>query len=295
MNQRVLLNLSLLFHCVASSYVYPSVAFAEEVLKPTVKLQGRIEQITSSNELPEIILRKQKPKLDSRQTLVSGTEVFSYPGYLIGRWGGNLKVVWSVTAADIVNDLPQHSMGNVGTSVLHFEKVSEKVKLLPTVIFFPIEEVPLTQSVINTTKIQADSLAEYKKQILSSGVFRGVPTLPLAKFDGEGLSGRKFISRVVHDSLRVLKPGTVEQDVVIADWKDGAFYNYREVVSRFIWYGKDKIYAQVMIANFGVSRQAISKTLLEGWMFSDWQPAANIICERLSLPWSEVMRRDGIE
>lgn len=295
MNLRKLLNLSLLFTFSAQSFILPIQTSAEEPAKPSAMLQGRIEQITRSNELPEIILRKQKPRLDPRQTLVSGTEVSSYPGYLVGRWGGNLKVVWSVTAAGIVNDLPQHRMGNVGTSVLHFEKVSDKVKLLPTVIFFPIEEVPLTQSVINTTKIQADSLAEYKKQILSSGVFRGVPTLPLAKFDGEGLSGRKFVSRVVHDSMRVLKPGTVEQDVVIADWKDGAFYNYREVVSRFIWYGKDRVYAQVMIANFGVSRQAISKTLLEGWMFSDWQPAANIICERLSLPWSEVMRRDGIE
>ena len=178
---------------------------------------------------------------------------------------------------------------------MHFDKIAERVKLLPTVIFFPIEEVPVTQSVINTTKIQAESVEEIKRQTRESGILRGVPTLPLARFDGEGLTGKKFISRLLHDSTRVLKPGVVEQDEVIGEWKEGEFYNYREFVSRFTWYGPNKIYAQILIANFGVTRQAISKTLLEGWMESNWKPVADNIARRLNTTWEDVVQRDGIE
>lgn len=272
----------------------PAAASAEENAKPKMLIQGRIEQIVQSNEIPEIILRKQKPKLDPRP-LVAGAEVSSYPTYLIGRWGGNLRNVWSVTAPEIKTHLPQYRVGNVGTVVLHFDKVRDRVKLLPTVIFFPVEEVPVTQSVINTTKIEASSVAAIKKQTEETGILRGVPTLPLAKFQGEGLTGSKFVSQILHDSTRVLKPGVVEEDMVVGEWKEGEFYNYREFVSRFTWYGPTKVYAQILIANFGISRQAISKTLFEGWMDSNWKPAADSISNRLDLPWEEVVKRDGIE
>lgn len=262
---------------------------------PRTFLQGRIEQIAGSNELSEIVLRKQSPKLDSRQILKSGTDVSSLPDYLVGRWGGDLKNVWSVTASGITNKLPQYRVNNIGTVVMHFEKMQDRVKLLPTVIFFPVEEVPVNQSVINTTKIEADSVDSMKKQIRETGILRGVPTLPLAKFDGEGITGAKFQSRIIHDSIRVLKPGVVEQDVVVGEWKEGSFYNYREFVTRFTWYGRKRIYAQILIANFGVSRQAISKTLMEGWLDSDWAPVASRIAGRLDKTWDEVVRQDGIQ
>lgn len=270
-------------------------ALAQNPLKPGKFLEGRIEQIAGSNELSEIVLRKLNPKLDSRAPLLSGTEVNTYPAYFIGRWGGDLKIVWSVNAPKITNNLPQYRLGNIGSVVLHFDKVGNRVKLLPTVIFFPVEEMPVSQSVINTTKIKAENIDEFKKQTLESGILRGVPTLPLAKFDGAGLTGKAFTSRIIHDSMRVLKPGVVEQDVVIGEWKEGAFYNYREFVSRFTWYGKEKIYAQVLIANYGLSRQAISKTLLEGWAGSNWKTTANSIAARLDTTWEDVMQRDGIE
>ncbi len=273
---------------------FPTSVRAQEVQKPKTFLQGRIEQIAASNELSEIILRKQTPKLGV-PLLTSSTEVSSYPAYLLGRWGGDLKNVWSVDAPNITNRLPQYRVGNTGSVVMHFDKIAERVKLLPTVIFFPIEEVPVTQSVINTTKIQAESVEEIKRQTRESGILRGVPTLPLARFDGEGLTGKKFISRLLHDSTRVLKPGVVEQDEVIGEWKEGEFYNYREFVSRFTWYGPNKIYAQILIANFGVTRQAISKTLLEGWMESNWKPVADNIARRLNTTWEDVVQRDGIE
>jgi len=281
-----------------------SPGFAQETQKPRTILQGRIEQIAGSNQLADVVLRKLSPKLDSRAgtgsakpqaALKSGAEVSSYPAYLLGRWGGDLKIIWSVTAPGYETALPQYRLGNIGSLVLHFGNVGRDVRMLPTVIFFPIEEVPVTQSVINTTKIEAESVEAFKKQTLETGILRGVPTLPLAKFNGEGLSGKKFVSRVIHDSTRVLKPGVVEQDVVIGEWKDGAIYNYREFVSRFTWYGKDRIYAQILVANFGVSRQAISKTLMEGWMGSNWRPTANSIANRLDTTWEDVVRRDGIQ
>lgn len=274
---------------------FPVPASAMETAKPRTFLQGRIEQVAASNELSKIVLYKQSPKLDKRSILKSSAEVASYPSYLVGRWGGALKNVWTVNAPNITNQLPQYRVGNIGTVVMHFDKVGTQVKLLPTVIFFPVEEVPVSQSAINTTEIQADSIEAFKKRTLASGILRGVPTLPLAKFSGEGLTGRKFESRILHDSIQVLKPGVVEQDVVIGEWKDGAFFNYREFVSRFTWYGPDKIYAQVLIANFGDTREAISKTLLEGWMSSNWRPIAESIASRLQTTWDEVVRRDGIE
>lgn len=274
---------------------FTTFASAQEAPKPGKFLQGRIEQIAGSNQLSDIVLRKLNPKLDTRVPLLSGTEVSTYPAYFIGRWGGDLKVVWSVNAPEITNNLPQYRLGNIGSVVLHFDKVADRVKLLPTVIFFPVEEMPVSQTVINTTKIKAENIEAFKKQTLDTGILRGVPTLPLAKFDGEGLTGRAFTSRVIHDSMRVLKPGVVEQDVVIGEWKDGAFYNYREFVSRFTWYGKDKIYAQILIANYGMSKKAVSKTLMEGWAGSNWKLTAQSIAGRLDTTWEDVVRRDGIE
>lgn len=274
---------------------FTTFASAQEASKPGKFLQGRIEQIAGSNQLSDIVLRKLNPKLDTRVPLLSGTEVSTYPAYFIGRWGGDLKVVWSVNAPEITNNLPQYRLGNIGSVVLHFDKVADRVKLLPTVIFFPVEEMPVSQTVINTTKIKAENIEAFKKQTLDTGILRGVPTLPLAKFDGEGLTGRAFTSRVIHDSMRVLKPGVVEQDVVIGEWKDGAFYNYREFVSRFTWYGKDKIYAQILIANYGMSKKAVSKTLMEGWAGSNWKLTAQSIAGRLDTTWEDVVRRDGIE
>lgn len=263
--------------------------------KPGTFLLGRIEQIVGSNQLSDIVLRKQTPKLDTRKLLKTGADVASLPEYLIGRWGGDLKNVWSVTAPGITNNLPQYRVNNIGTVVMHFDKMGGRVQLLPTVIFFPIEELPVNQSVINTTSIEADSVDSVKRQIRQTGVMRGVPTLPLAKFDGEGITGSKFQSRVLYDSVRVLKPGVVEHDVLVGEWKEGEFYNYREFVSRFTWYGPKRIYAQLLIANFGVSRQAISKTLLEGWMDSNWAPVASRIAARLDRTWEEVVRQDGIQ
>jgi hypothetical protein len=83
--------------------------------------------------------------------------------------------------------------------------------------------------------------------------------------------------------------------VVLGEWKDGAFYNYREFVSRFTWYGKDKIYAQILIANYGMSKKAVSKTLMEGWAGSNWKLTAQSIAGRLDTTWEDVVRRDGIE
>lgn len=275
--------------------VQPNSLSQAHASKPSTFLQGRIEQIAGSNQLSDIVLRKQTPKLDTRKLLKTGADVASLPEYLVGRWGGDLKNVWSVTAPGIENKLPQYRLNNIGTVVMHFEKVGGLVKLLPTVIFFPIEDVPVNQSVINTTNIQSDSVDSVKRQIRESGVMRGVPTLPLAKFDGEGITGSKFQSRILYDSVRVLKPGVVEHDVLVGEWKEGVFYNYREFVSRFTWYGPKRIYAQLLIANFGVSRQAISKTLLEGWMDSNWAPVASRIAERLDKTWDEVVKHDGIQ
>lgn len=263
--------------------------------KPVTFLQGRIEQIAESSQLSDIVLRKQIPKLDARKLLKTGSDITTLPEYLIGRWGGDLKIVWSVTSPGIENKLPQYRLNNIGTVVMHFEKLGGRVRLLPTVIFFPIEEVPVNQSVINTSNIQTDSVDAVKRQIRESGVMRGVPTLPLAKFDGEGITGSKFQSRLLYDSVRVLKPGVVEHDVLVGEWKEGVFYNYREFVSRFTWYGPKRIYAQLLIANFGISRQAISKTLLEGWMDSNWTPVASRIAERLDKTWDEVVKHDGIQ
>jgi hypothetical protein len=263
--------------------------------KPLI-IEGRVEEVVRSATLPAIVLQKQTPKFDSPVLRGGAGEVpTGYPQYLLGRWGGKLRVSWSVSAPEVTERFPQDRIGNMGSVVFHFDKVAGRVKMLPTVVFFPVEHEKLTPELIESRKINSNNLDSFRKQVLETGTFTGVPTTCLARFSGQGLAGETFQSRPLYDSMRVLKNGTVEQDVVSADWRDNAIYSYREVVSRFTWYSANQVYAQIVVADYGKSRRALKRTLLEGWIGPNWQPVADNIAATLGRPWEQIMVEDGIE
>lgn len=275
--------------------------------KKPLLIEGRVEEIVRTGALPAIILQKQTPKFDSpiirggagsgsvAGSVAAGSAASGYPTYLLGRWGGKLRVTWSVSAPEITERFPQDRIGNTGSVVFHFDTVGGKVKLLPTVIFFPVEQEKVTQQLVESRKINATNLDSFRQQVRQTGVFTGVPTICLARFDGQGLGGEQFQSRRLYDSMRVIRNGTVEQDIVSADWRDNEIYSYREVVSRFTWYGANQVYAQILVADYGKSRRALKRTLLEGWITPKWQPVADSIAATLGRPWEQIMKEDGIE
>lgn len=275
--------------------------------KKPLLIEGRVEEIVRTGTLPAIILQKQTPKFDSpilrggagsgsaTGSVAAGSAVAGYPTYLLGRWGGRLRVTWSASAPEVTQHFPQDRIGNTGSVVLHFDTVGGKVKLLPTVIFFPVEQEKVTPELIESRKINATNLDSFRQQVRQTGVFTGVPTICLARFSGQGLAGEQFQSRPLYDSMRVIRNGTVEQDIVSADWRDNEIYSYREVVSRFTWYGANQVYAQILVADYGKSRRALKRTLLEGWITPKWQPVADSIAATLGRPWEQIMKEDGIE
>ncbi len=262
--------------------------------KPRVVLEGRIEQIAGSSTLSEIVLRAQKPKLDTRPILQSGAQVTGYPAYLLGRWGGDLQVAWSAKAPE-VPDQSQSRLGNTGSTVFRFDKVGDQVKLRPSAIYFAREREQLTESMLRNLKIQSENIEDTKKEVRETGGFISVPVLYLAGFKSQSLTGNQFQSRVLYNSTRELKPGTVEQDVLIGEWENNAYGAYHEVVSRFTWYGAKKVYAQIMCADYMADRRAIRRTLLQGWITPDWQQAAVNISNRLNKPWTDVAKEIGLE
>lgn len=279
--------------------------------KQPLLIQGRVEEIVRTGTLPKIVLQKQTPKFDSPVLhggagagsagagtgagALAGRAETGFPTYLLGRWGGKLRVTWSVSAPEITDHFPQDRIGNTGSVVFHFDNVAGKVKLLPTVIFFPVEQEKVTPELVAARKINATNLDAFRAQVRETGIFRGVPTTCLSVFKGQGLSGAQFQSRPLYDSMREIRRGIVEQDIVSADWRDGSIYSYREVVSRFTWYGPKQVYAQILVADYGQSRRVLKRTLLEGWISPNWQPVADSIAATLGRPWEQVMQEDGIE
>lgn len=275
--------------------------------KQPLLIQGRVEEVVRTGSLPAIVLQKQTPKFDSpilhggvgagvlAGGALAGRAETGFPTYLLGLWGGKLRVTWSVSSPEINDHFPQDRIGNTGSVVFHFDNVAGKVKLLPTVIFFPVEQEKITPELVASRKINATNLDAFRAQVQKTGIFTGVPTTCLSVFKGQGLSGAQFQSRPLYESMRVIKSGIAEQDIVSADWRDGSIYSYREVVSRFTWYGPKQVYAQILVADYGQSRRVLRRTLLEGWISPNWQPVADSIAATLGRPWEQIMQEDGIE
>jgi hypothetical protein len=160
--------------------------------KKPLLIQGRVEEIVRTGSLPAIVLQKQTPKFDSPVLhggagagALAGSAESGYPAYLLGRWGGKLRVTWSVSAPEITDHFPQDRIGNTGSVVFHFDTVAGRVKLLPTVIFFPVEHEKVTQQIIASRKINTENLDAFRAQVRETGIFTGVPTTCLSVFKGQ--------------------------------------------------------------------------------------------------------------
>ncbi len=167
--------------------------------KQPLLIQGRVEEIVRNGSLPPVVLQKQTPKYDSPVLRATGAVDTGYPSYLLGRWGGKLRVIWSANAPDIDVHFPQDRIGNIGSVVFHFDNVGGKIKLLPTVVFFPVEHEKATDELIAARKISAESLDALRQRVRETGVFTSIPTTCLAVFKGQGLSGEKFQTRPIYD------------------------------------------------------------------------------------------------
>ena len=271
--------------------------------KPKLMLQGGIERLVGSTTLPEIILYKQTPRLAKVAPLTAGagaaalkggTEAINYPDYLVGKWGGTLNVVW---AAHSFKEAPaQLRINNPGLVVFNFEKIGQTVYLHPTIIFFPRETHWAKDSAwMQNSPIRADDFEGLQRRAREGGMITGIPALELGGGRAQFMSGEAASARVVLNSLKTLRRGTVEHDLVIANWKGKSFSYYEEIISRFTWYSKDRVYVQIGSAQYDKMRKAISREILSGWIDSDWWPTANEIALMHGKSWEQVLKDDGIK
>lgn len=261
-------------------------------------LEGRIEEIVRGGSgLPaKVVLRKMTPKADPRLPLRGSALDSCYPEFLLGRWGGELRNTWARYAPEFAADTAeQYRVGNSGWVVFHFNRPASTVVLEPTVIYFRRTRSVMTPARELSSYIEGN-YENVRAQVAQTGTYVHVPILRLAEGVGKSYAGTSMRTRPAFNTLKTLKRGVVEQDVVMeqTDVNTGAV-SYQETVTRFVWYGPGKVYTQVVVAYYDSGGTALRKTMLEGWITPNWKIAADQISAQMGLPWEQIVKNDGLQ
>ena len=277
---------------------------ADAAGQPT-KLQGRLEQIGQPNpELPveltsaasknqplaDIKFIRMTPKLDLTQTqtvlkggLTNLSAMTSLPDFLVGTWGGHLKVLTrNIVNPDIAD--ARLVVDELGTVVVRFVKEDQDVNALPATIFF---QRRIVDRLHHMMRREPDANV---KEDLKSTTFNDYPMIDLGTKHWHNAVGTQWQDRVLHNSLQRIGDNGAEQDVVFERTKDGALYGYRETVVRYTWVSKTDIFMQVAVVDFAPDRSLRKRTTLEGHISPAWHPFATEISGIATQPWADIVK-----
>lgn len=277
---------------MAIPLICPKAAFAQV-------LQGRIEQLTGKVETKQltgqvaagsVVLQKQTPQLD-RRILDGRVDAFyadiSYPEYLLGKWGGPIEVVWvddRKPKPNDIDDIPkEYVKGTVGKVVLEFQKQNQSVVLKPTCVYFPAHDVSyqtFLKQGLRPDGVHPEDAIESKYRVFNA--------VSLNNLKGYFYNGSISRQKLVANSLKTLRRGVVEQDMVVRAYRDQEFRGYQETVLRFTWYTRNRIYLQVALAFFDKTGVVERRSLIQGWITPNWQKVANELSIDYELPWEKI-------
>lgn len=250
-------------------------------------LKGRLEEVAGSGaSLPVgllLNLKAQKGKLDASIVVKPQADklkglVASFPTDWQGSWGGPL-LVWGTqfdpayAAWDPVEFKEMQKIlykGASGQTTFNFYQSGPTIQLQPAQLVFAAR----TNS-YNAQQLKASPLANMlgnnpmAGQILST-MATTVPVMYLGDLSGAtGVSGNQLNSRVVKNSIKQLKPGLIEQNIVTQESERNAQngqlrYGFSENVLRFTKLNQNQIYVQVAMLKYRNDGHFLSKVIMYG-------------------------------
>ena len=271
----------------------------------TTTLQGRLEQIgqpdaklpveltskvNKNQPLADIRLIKMTPHFDVmpkptmlKANLTSLSTMASFPDFVVGTWGGHLRVLTrnifqpEITDARLVVD-------ELGTIVVRFIKDEDNVNVIPPSVFFKRRPVDRAHHMMRR---EGDPNV---KEDLRPDVYSDYPIIDMGSKRWHNAVGDQWQDDVLHNSLQRIGENGAEQEIVFTRTKNGAPYGYRETIARYTWVSKTKILMQAAVVDFALDRSTRKRTSLAGYIVPEWHPFAEEISSIAALPWADIVK-----
>lgn len=261
---------------------------------------GRLEEIASGKkaQLPVEIkvseLKTLAPIKDlavpGKTTLLKG-QIISYPPEWVGQWGAHMKVL---TKSETIAT-EQIKVGSSGLAIFSFLPKGKVISLLPTNMYFPSRLYNPTQIVYS-----ADDLKRLRS-VDRRALLSGSPTLELRDSTGFTIRGDNVNTISLVNSLRLLKPDVLEQDIIVLNQKvpvgGGTPTNkFRETIVRLTRQQReDLLWGQIAHIGYDADGDVQFQYYTEGWLSTNWRTCATEIEKQLNksvcdLGYSELCR-----
>ena len=276
-----------------------SALLAEENSGAASALSGRLEEIAGKKaQLPAEIkvgeLKTMTPIKDittsAKTTLLKG-QITSYPPEWIGQWGAHVRVI---TKSE-TSPSEQIKVGAIGLVIFSFLPKGRVISLLPTNMYFPSRLFNQSQIVYSADDLKKMRWVDRRMPL------NGSPTLELRDSTGFSIAGDNLNTRSLVNSLRLLKPDVLEQDIIVLNQKvpvgGGAPTNkFRETIVRLTRQRReDLLWGQIAHIGYDADGLVQFQYYTEGWLSTNWRTCATEIEKQLNksvcdLGYSELCR-----
>lgn len=252
--------------------------------KPTKMLVGRLEELGGSGaKLPIGVLMKLKigtAKLDpsaTKPTVVQGV-VSSFPVDFQGQWGGQLKVHWAqFDPASYTFDREEtlltqkiETPGAMAGTTFNFVQQGNVISVEPAQLYFaPRRDTANAKAMQQQLGPLAGMLGGGNSQMLSM-MTESIPVMVLGSATGlRGLTGNALESRVIKNDIRQLKPGVLEQNIVVQESEQhrstgSVQRSLSETVMRFTKLNAGQLYVQAASIKYRNDGHFLNKVLFYG-------------------------------
>jgi hypothetical protein len=263
----------------------------EQIAQPDAKLPLELtSQINKNRPLADIQPIKQIPRFAvmPKPTVLKGnltslSAMTSFPDFLVGTWGGHLRVLTRDVFQPEIADA-RLAVDELGTVVVRFVKEEDNVNVIPPSIFFTRRLVDRKHHMMRREG------NPNVKEDLRPEVYNDYPIVDMGSKHWHNAVGGQWQDDVLHHSLQRLGENGAEQDTVFEHTKDGASYGYRETVARYTWVNKTKILMQAAVVDFALDRSIKKRTTVEGYIVPEWHPFAEEISSIAALSWADIVK-----
>ena len=262
----------------------------------SMKLFGRIEQISASGDVKMPVLKAMTAKLDPRgkkveagvdENVYSGSITQNFPTDFRGQWGGTLEI-WSyhysplylkvdrAEAVQTVKILQRGRKGNVNFDFFQDSRGKTALKPAEVLVSVPMKDTYTYGQMMKGSSDMQNQIAPFNKQFEQ---VMGNMEAPMVKInfgnfqtDGvtiTGVSGNQARQSVVKNVIRQLAPNVIEQQIVTRSVTKVKGTNktntgYAESVLRFKKLNSQKLYVLTASVNYTSSGKYLDKLIMYG-------------------------------
>ena len=261
--------------------------------KPVKMLTGRLEEIGGNGAtLPVGVMLKlkaQSAKSDPRYsanasasasaTTIQG-QVASFPIDWRGAWNGQLKIhgrqasklAYEIDAEETTTQDKILVPGTMGSVTFDFSQRGRAIYLEPAQIVLP-QRTDTSQARATQQQLKAlglDRMLGGNGSAMLQSMTASIPVLLLGEAsNARGVTGNIFSSQVLKNDIRELKPGVLEQNIVVNTQERKAkngnlVHSVTETVIRFTKLNPSQLYVQAASVQYAKDGQFETKVLMYG-------------------------------